>query len=60
MPPRAQATPTFGISVAKCCRLRVTDVVAGDNEVAGVQAIRLSDGYVGVHGGLKRLKRDAA
>ena len=55
----------FGVSVAKCCRLRVTDVTADDNEVAGVSAIRLSgsglrangNGEVGVHAGRFRLAR---
>src|SRR5215813_15462375 len=32
----------YGISVAKCCRLDVADVVAEDNATAGVYARRLS------------------
>jgi len=54
-----------GLSVARCCRLEVTEVVADDNETAGVWAIRLSgsglhangNGNVGINGGRFRLAR---
>jgi len=56
---------TYGVVVAKCCRLRVSEVAADDNHIAGISAIRLAgsglhasgNGNVGVAAGRFRLAR---